>query len=81
MRLPTTAAMETIMYCPQTILINNRLFYVSLHTSGDFNFKNQIPLTNWLNLSRYEITIFPRTKWLVKINAQCRIARIKRRRS
>lgn len=58
------------MYCPHTILINNRVLFVMLHTTGDYNWKRQIPLTNWLNPRRYEITLFPHTRWRTRINSR-----------
>ena len=43
------------MDCRHTILVNNNLLYVCINTSGDFNFKRDIPLKEWFQLWRYEI--------------------------
>lgn len=48
------------MYCPESILINNRWCWLSIKTSGDFNYLRQIPLRDWLRPSAYELSILQR---------------------
>ena len=55
------------MYCPHNILVNNSVLYVLLHTTGDHNWKRQIPLTNWFNPKRYRVVFFPHTKYRFEI--------------
>jgi hypothetical protein len=46
------------MYCPHTILVNNKFIFIMLHTSGDFNYIKDIPLKNWFQYWRWDIGFF-----------------------
>ena len=57
------------MYCPDSILINNRFLYLKIATAGDFNCRRDIPRGHWFNLLRYSATLFPMSgRWQLRIN-------------
>jgi len=46
------------MDCRHTILVNTKWFYLKIRTDGDYNYKSQISLREWLTPSRYEIALW-----------------------
>lgn len=50
------------MDCRHTILIDTRLLWLKIRTNGDYNYKRQISLKEWVQLWRYEIGLFRRSK-------------------
>jgi len=46
------------MYCPHNLIACNKLFFIKIHTSGDYNYKHQIPKKEWFQLWRYELGLF-----------------------
>ena len=45
------------MDCRSTILANNKLIFLMIHTDGDYNYKSQIGWHEWLNPLRYQFTL------------------------
>jgi len=57
------------MNCRSNIIINNKLIYICINTSGDFNYLRDIPLKEWFQLLRYEIGLIEtgagKRKWFI----------------
>lgn len=60
------------MHQPHSIVHDGNRLFIMRHESADHH--AETPLSERLNLLRYEVTIFPRTNWRLTINRGGRLA-------
>lgn len=56
------------MYCPESIILNSKLIFITIHTKCDYLTKSHIPKKEKINILRYEFIFLPYTKYRFEIN-------------
>lgn len=60
------------MYCPEQLVIQNRLVTIYMIGSADIP-KRDVPLSWWLNPLRYQIVVWKPRYWMINRDGKYRI--------